>query len=286
MSNSHNNIPEFWETSSSSNGVRLQASPKDSLGNSSQVKDKVPYDILEHERRIHVPIPLFSLSDYPEILSEHHDCLDLPIRLSGQDDYSIPEEWTLLIPIIQKVIDIEHSNNPFWKSYNTYLTIQYSKEIKANVQQRNPGAHTDGLQSIRHGKPALPARNYVAVTNGGTLFYPQTFVANLDLDVFNIFEGFDLQLNRDEDGNKKHDIAEELLMYFFDAYTVHESGVANRDGARLFFRLAWEELRFDRAVNTHNNMLNYNWQPYHGDKRRELVTPTLKDIQDARTIKI
>lgn len=210
----------------------------------------------------------------------------MPIRLAGQEQYCIPRQWSSLIPVIQKVIDIEHSNNPFWKSYNTYLTVQYNEDMKAGIQQRNPGAHTDGLQSVRHGQAVLPARNYVSVTNGGTLFYPQTFVANLDLDKFNIFQGFDLQLKRDENGDKIYDLAEELLMYFFDAYTVHESGVANRNGSRLFFRLAWEELRFDRAINTHNNMLDYSWEPYHGDKRRELIIPTIEDIETARTIEL
>lgn len=284
MRNHPDNIPVFWETKASSKGVYLHANPRSELLNSTFEQEPKPYDLKNHERESHSPVPLFSAQEYPQVLVEQKDCLDLVLRLSGQEKYALPEEWVTLFPIIQRIIDIEHTNNPAWQSYNTYLTVQYSKDIKAGVQQRNPGAHTDGLQSARRDGIALPARNYVLVTNGGTIFYPQTFVANLDLNIFNIFQGFDLQIKLDENGEKQHSVAGEMILHYLDPYTVHESGLADRDGDRLFFRLTWEELRFDRAINTHNNMLSYNWPAYLGDKRRDLITPTLDDIESARSI--
>ena len=284
MQSSPDNIPVFWETKASSKGIYLQANPRSELLNSTFELVPKPYDLRNHEIEIHSPVPLFAVKEYPQLLVEQKDCLDLVLRLSGQEKYALPEEWVALSPIIQRIIDIEHTNNSSWQSYNTYLTIQYSQDIKAGIQQRNPGAHTDGLQSARRDGVFLPARNYVLVTNGGTIFYPQTFVANLDLNIFNIFQGFDLQIKLDENGKKQYSVAEEMILHYFDPYTVHESGLANRDGSRLFFRLTWEELCFDRAINTHNNMLSYDWPHYLGDKRKELITPTIRDIESARSI--
>lgn len=175
MENSFSNIQDFWETSSSNNGAVLTGNPNESLINSSQVKENKLYDILEHERQAHLPSSVFSLKNSLEIFFKYEDCLDMPIRLAGQEQYGIPRQWSSLIPVIQKVIDIEHSNNPFWKSYNTYLTVQYNEDMKAGIQQRNPGAHTDGLQSVRHGQAVLPARNYVSVTNGGNVILSTDF---------------------------------------------------------------------------------------------------------------
>lgn len=240
-----------------------------------------------HETEIHVPIAT------PLLLTNHIDvktqvlpnALDMPIRLKDEEEYFLPADWCALNTVIQELINLEHTNNPNWKEYYTYLTVHYTPELQPGEQQRHAGSHTDGFQGVREPVRTKTSRSYVAVTNGGTKYFPQTFVANLNAGKFNVFEGFDLQVNQKPDGTPDYQIAEENTFYFFDAYTVHEAGNARTTGARLFIRLTWEMKLFDRAGNTKNNMLNYNWKPETYDVRTTLQTPTLQDIEKARIIK-
>lgn len=117
-------------------------------------------------------------------------------------------------------------------------------------------------------------RNYVVTTNGGTRFYRQGFTV-VDPEKFNVFEGFDLQVKTIPF------IAEENLVYFMDAYTVHESGISIRSGRRTFLRLTFDVKRFDRQGNTHNSMLDYDWDMHQRNIHSTVLTPTMKDIRDS-----
>ena len=267
---------------SESTGTVLTSHSVADLHNARLAEDHRPFNVLIHETEIHVPIPVLDVSEDEGIQGEHADCLDMPIRMKGELSYHIPDNWKSLVPAIQKIIDIEHTNNSDWSSYYTYLSIHYTPDLVVGKQQRHAGCHTDGFQGAREPIRTKGSRSYVAVTNGGTRFFPQTFVASLDPAHYNVFEGFDLQVEVDEDGNPIFGIAEENQFYFFDAYTVHESGAAARDGARLFIRLTWEMKLFDRAENTKNAMFDYDWEPVEYDIRSDLITPTLDDIERAR----
>ncbi len=280
-------IPTARPVNSSSKGTIFTSQLNPEYRNPELIEDVRVFNNLYHETEIHTPkaTPLL-LTNYIDIETQVlPNALDMPIRLKGEREYALPEDWEPLNPVVQELINIEHTNNPNWQDYYTYLSVHYTPELKPGEQQRHAGCHTDGFQGVREPVRTKTSRSYVAVTNGGTKYFPQTFVANLDAGKFNIFEGFDLQVNEKPDGTPDYKIAEENTFYFFDAYTVHESGNAARPGARLFIRLTWEMKLFDRAGNTKNNMLNYDWKPETYDVRSILQTPTIEDIEKARLVK-
>lgn len=280
-----NSVPKARLVISSPEGVVLKSEYKTEHVNEKLKEDERVFSPLIHETEIHVPVPVLNVTKDTGVQSYMEDCLDMPIRLKGETEYALPEQWVGLQNVIQTLIDIEHTNNPNWVDYYTYLSVQYTPHLTPGEQQRHAGAHTDGFQGIREPVRTKTSRSYVAVTNGGTRYFPQTFVANLDAGKFNIFEGFDLQVKQDNNGNPEFCIAEENFFYYFDAYTVHESGAAYRSGPRLFVRLTWEMKLFDRAGNTKNQMLKYNWEPVDYDIRSDLKTPTLGDIEKVRMVK-
>jgi len=267
---------------SSFTGHRFIADPTSGQQNNSLSEDLRSFNTLYHETEIHIPVSVLDVTQDEGFNKQTADCLDMPVRLAGEEEYAIPDNWDMLTPALQQIINIEHANNANWKEYYTYLTVHYTPSLKQGEQQRHAGCHTDGFQGARVAERTKTSRSYVAVTNGGTRYYPQTFVANLDAAKFNVFEGFDLQVKRDQNNKQQFGIAEEKQFYFFDAYTVHEAGENARDGSRLFVRLTWEMKLFDRAENTKNSMLDYSWEPEHYDVRQDLTTPSWSDIEKAR----
>lgn len=262
---------------SSNKGLTYEASPTVHPHFPGLVEDERIYSNLIFETEIHTPQKVIPISFPDNVFVD--DCLDMPIRLTGEEKYAIPENWAVLWGDLQKIIDIEHSHNPHWRDYYTYLSVEHTDNLKVGEQQRRGGAHTDGFQGARNPVKTKGSRSYVAVTNGGTFYYPQHFVANLDPSRFNVFEGFDLQVN-----TSTREVAEEKFFYFFDAYTVHEAGAASSDGKRIFVRLTWEKKLFDRSINTVNRMLDYDWEKVDYDVRSDLVTPTIQDIEAARML--
>lgn len=204
------------------------------------------------------------------VLSQRYSrCLDMPIRLSGQEIYKLPAEWVDMQPLLEQIIATEHHHNRNWKDYNTYITVD-CKDVVPEEQQRHGGLHVDGFQGSRIEKKTKITRNYVMTTNGGTRFYPQPFIV-ADETKFNVFQGFDLQA-------EDYIIAGENLVYFMDAYTVHESGIADRQGLRTFLRVTYDLKIFDRAGNTHNSMLDYDWDMVARNVHETVATPSVEDI--------
>lgn len=207
--------------------------------------------------------------DLSSLQQKYPRCLDMPLRLAGDAEYAVPNEWTGLLPLVSQLIQVEHTHNPNWVEYNTYMTVD-CKHVEPEEQQRHGGLHVDGFQGARINPKHRITRNYVMTTNGGTRFYPQPFTV-VDETKFNVFQGFDLQA-------KDYIVAEENKAYFMDAYTVHESGIAERAGLRTFLRLTYDVKIFDRAGNTHNSMLDYNWDMVARNVHEEVATPTVEDI--------
>jgi hypothetical protein len=218
-----------------------------------------------------LPHPLPEINTDP-LAGYHQRCLDMPIRLSGQTVYRVPKEWSALLPMLQAIISTEHDHNPNVLKYNTYITVD-SKMVEPDEQQRHGGLHVDGFQGERIDPKTKITRNYVVTTNGGTRFYQQPFVV-VDEKKYNVFQGFDLQA-------KDYMIAEENTVYFMDAYTVHESGIASRKDIRSFLRVTYDLKKFDRLGNTHNSMLDYNWDMEARNVHEIVDTPTMDDIANS-----
>lgn len=235
-------------------------------------KDKITEDerVFSYERyfeEIHSPVEI----ELGELSFPYNErCLDMPIRLNGEKEYKLPTKWKSLQNILEQLIAVEHSHNPHWNDYYTYITVD-NKPVKTGEQQRHGGLHVDGFQGTRINPKTKITRNYVATTNGGTQFWNQPFVV-ADPEKFNVFEGFDLQV----DGNPF--IAKPDTFYFMDAYTVHESGFAEFDGDRIFIRLTYDLKKFDRLGNTYNPNLDYKWDMLKRNAQNQVETPRLTDI--------
>lgn len=218
------------------------------------------------EERSPEPLPFIDTAVLEQRLPR---CLDMPIRLPGSEEYALPQQWESLAPLIQQIAAVEQLHNPNWRDYHTYITVD-CKDVEPGEQQRHGGLHVDGFQGTRITEKTKITRNYVVTTNGGTRFYPQKFIV-ADPDVFNVFQGFDLQA-------REFIIAEENVVHFMDAYCVHESGIVDRAGMRTFLRVTYDLKRFDREGNTHNAMLDYDWDMVARNVHETVATPTLADI--------
>lgn len=213
-------------------------------------EDPRRFDKLVYSREIHSPVILFSTGNH--LKQPLPRCLDLPLRLKGESDYHIPEEWTSLLPLLVRIFKHEHGSNPNWKDdYFTYMTID-SSLVETGQQQRRGGLHVDGFQGARIKNKTKVTRNYVASSNGGTRFYPQLFESNINESVFNLFTHFEKQA-------RDFIVVPENTVTFMDAYSVHESGLARRGGLRTFLRVTYDCKEFDRLGNSHNSMIDYSW---------------------------
>lgn len=222
-----------------------------------------------YENIHNLPYPLTHIDTSP-LDQSYQRCLDMPLRIAGQETYAIPEEWEALFPLIRDIIAHEQAHNPNWRDYYTYMTVDCTP-VAAGQQQRHGGLHVDGFQGSRINPKTKVTRNYVMTTNGGTRFYQQPFIVP-DVEKFNVFHAFDLQA-------KDYIVAEENTVYFMDAYTVHESGISTNPGNRTFLRVTYDLKRFDRLSNSHNSMLDYDWDMVERQVHASVQTPTLHDIQ-------
>lgn len=234
-------------------------------------EDPRPFDYHRYAQEIHPAVPLPQI-DTSVLADEYPRCLDMPIRLAGDAHYSVPSEWTGLVPLIHQIVELEQSNNPNWRDYHTYMTVD-CKHVEPEEQQRHGGLHVDGFQGERHPVKHKVTRNYVVTTNGGTRFYPQHFIV-ADPAKFNVFQGFDLQA-------EDYFIATENVVHFMNAYSVHESGIASRSGLRTFLRVTFDLKEFDRLGNTKNSMLDYDWEMVARKVHDEVATPHLSDIEES-----
>jgi hypothetical protein len=221
---------------------------------------------------IHPPLPLPAINT--ECLQPLPRCLDMPLRLSGQETYHLPDEWAPVRPLLEQIIALEQTHNRHWRDYHTYMTIDCS-ELALDDQQRHGGLHVDGFQGERIREKTKITRNYIVSTNGGTRFYQQRFVV-ADPARFNVFHGFDMQTQGWN--NNSFIEAEEGVVHFIDAFSVHESGRANRSGQRIFFRLTFDLKPFDRLGNTENGMLKTSWTAVARRIHDQVSSPDINDL--------
>jgi hypothetical protein len=255
------------QSTSSDRGIKLTPTNVNWL-NPNMVENTEPFSFEAYHEKVRYPLLVGGINLNP-LQHEYPRCLDMPLRLAGEDAYVLPTEWAGLQPLLEALIGVEQQHNANWQDYYTYMTID-CKHVVADEQQRHGGLHVDGFQGTRINPKTKVTRNYVMTTNGGTRFYPKRFVV-VDEKKFNVFQGFDLQA-------ENHVIAKENEAYFMDAYTVHESGIADRDGLRTFLRLTFDLKKFDRLGNTRNACLAYDWDMAERKIHETVATPSLENI--------
>lgn len=189
----------------------------------------------------------FSL--FPKIIK----CLDMPIKMSGDNQYRIPNELHRFIEPIEKVISFEHKHNSAILNFYAYLTIDQT--ITKGEYHRKPGLHVDGFQGARIEPKVICDRSYIATNCDCPVVYNQGFetVEDIDDSKYNIFHEFDR--------TKHYSSAiktNPFDIYFMDCYLVHEAGIAEH-AKRTFFRLSYSTRQYDRLGNSHNNCFDYEW---------------------------
>lgn len=225
-----------------------------------------PFDRARLAARVSKPVVIAPVA--PDVLGRYPRCLNLPIKLAGAKEYWLPGEWAGLRPLLEVVVDAEQAANPALDDFYAYLTVDCSF-VEAGEHQREPGCHLDGYQGAAIQPKTAVARNYVAVSNGPTVFYDQLFsIAHLDDAVYNVFTALDRQ--------KRPEAARpiaELTLYAFDGYAVHEAGAATRTGLRTFVRVTYELERYDRLGFSINSLLPVSWPQVDRDFLATLLEP-------------
>lgn len=257
-------LPTLDHYTSSDRGSRFVVTDEKSVTYTPIVEDHRVFSKDRYASEVHAPVILFPTRDILE--GEFNRCLDLPIRLRSEEEYAVPEEWAAFLPIIEHIAQLEHgSNASALEDYYTYLTVD-SSWVEAGQVQRNEGLHVDGFQGARIQPKTKITRNYIAASNGSTVFYPQTFDLSLDDSKYNLFLSI-------EDQAGKGVSAPEHAVVFMDAYCAHASGPARYSGWRTFLRVTYDCKRFDRSGNSHNAMLAYEWDMVERNIHEGLATP-------------
>lgn len=132
-------IPTAQPVNSSSKGKIFTSQQNPEYRNPELNEDVRVFNNLYHETEIHTP------KVTPLLLTKHIDvetqvlpnALDMPIRLKGGTRVCFTGRLAPLNPIVQELINIEHTNNPNWQDYYTYLSVHYTPELKPGEQQRH-----------------------------------------------------------------------------------------------------------------------------------------------------
>lgn len=184
-------------------------------------------------------------------------CLDMPIKMSGSNEYKIPKEFEQFIEPISKMISFETAHNENLIDFYAYLTIDQS-ESNGRKTHREPGLHVDGFQGSRIEPKVTCDRSYITSDCDCPSFWNQAFesVENMNDSTQNIFYEFD---------KTKHYSSEikcnPFDIYLMDCYAVHSANKAENK-QRTFLRLSFSVRKFDRLGNSHNHLFHYKWDMF------------------------
>lgn len=194
--------------------------------------------------------------------------LDMPIKFPGNSEYYIPKPLQPYLVNIHNVACSEMTNVKNHEDFYCYITID-EKVIQPNESPRNGGCHVDGFQGSRINPKTRIDHSYIAVTDCPTVFYNQSFpCSHLDESKHNFFKYWDSIAK-----NENEVFIETNKIYLMDAYTVHRSNAQNKLSKRIFFRMSYSVREFDRLGNTHNPMINYNWEMVPRNMAANLIAP-------------
>lgn len=192
-------------------------------------------------------------------------CLDMPIKMAGDDEYRIPLEFNQFIEPISKIINYEKVHNDRLKDFYAYLTVDQTETMMGDCH-REPGLHVDGFQGARINPKVICDRSYIITDCDCPSFWNQGFgVTGLDESKDNFFLEFDKQKNLT---NKMDALPYEI--YFMDCYAVHSANRATQP-KRTFLRLSFSVRQYDRLGNSHNNCFLYDWKMVKRDTPDNLI---------------
>ncbi|ESZ91108.1 hypothetical protein SBOR_8508 [Sclerotinia borealis F-4128] len=222
-----------------------------------------------------IPVVIDTVSDKPQFdLLGVPRCIHLPIKMA-HSDIRVPNNYLQFRETLEKIFDAEMAINSAYEKYYAYLTVD-QLHIRAGQSQRVSGLHVDGLPRDRTHPEKHPIDHAYLVAN--TL--PSRFFAHpfdmrpYDLQThhfYNIFERLgDI---------KKSFQAQPYEINLMNAYSVHDSPVADRDYMRTIVRVEFSVLQFDRVGNSHNPCFEYRWDMIPRPIPERLYDPDYQILQ-------
>lgn len=198
-----------------------------------------------------LPIAKFSLDTFPSP-TKLPSAQGMIVKISGSEELIVPGEFISLRSLLEEAVAFQFAANPKSRGMRAYLTVD-TRPVKAGSTQRVPGIHVDGLQGSRFIDKFPPESNYLLATHLGTVCYSQPFdLTGHDIARHDLFSALSLQANP-----KKSIACEPGTLYLIDPYLAHRANVATFDSERLFVRLVFTYVEFDRIGETGNPHITY-----------------------------
>jgi hypothetical protein len=199
--------------------------------------------------------------------------LDMPIKFPDIAEYRLPRALAQLAPVIQRIVDVEHSINPHHADYFAYLTIDQGV-VEPSALQREAPCHVDGFQGQRWHPRARTNHSYTVSDVLPTAYYVQPFdLTMLDEKLHDFFWEMNAQVADTDEAFKWQPAAAELTV--MDCYCVHRGVEATVRTPRTWLRVSFEERRrvFDRLGNAHNPLFDYAWPMVERDIEQLHLVP-------------
>lgn len=192
------------------------------------------------------------LGEFPLVPPEVMYYLYLPISLRGWSDYRIPYNLRWLSPILSRIESVV--NEQVWKNNYIYVTCK-NFFVEPGTYGNRPGWHADGFQT--------KDLNYLWYNWNPTQFCVQEF--DVDADDMKALGQFEEQANSE---NIKMYPTNHLIE--IDSTMVHRVGINHEGGLRCFVKISISEHRYNLGGNSHNPLLDYNWEFHSREKERNM----------------
>ncbi len=201
----------------------------------------------------HAPVSLGSLKDQGSFNRSTVSVLNMPIKFPGSE-IRIPIELEQFRELLQKAIDHEAEINPEVNDFYIYITVDQNF-VRKGSSHRRPGIHIDGVQGRRYPVKLPPEHMYSASNSVGTIFYDQVFdLRKLDPDKQHVHAELERQAKPES-----RMFTKDYELYLWDAYSVHETAIAQQDTNRTFVRVELSKKIYDDHGDTQNPLFDYNW---------------------------
>jgi len=147
----------------------------------------------------------------------------------------------------------EKGLDKYVQSY-VYLTAKYMYQKNGCSYNRN-GWHSDGFMT--------DDINYIYSDKLPTVFNYSDF--NITLDDFISMQEMDLQALSANDF-----IHEDNMLLRLNQFNIHRVNENEFEGMRIFFKLSFSNDKYDLIGNSHNHLINYDWEMKERNSNRNI----------------
>lgn len=170
----------------------------------------------------------------------------LPIKLKGMEITVLEDRLTSLRPFLRQIEKdfIEDFGKKIFEVSYVYLTVKKLFQTKGCNFNRM-GYHSDGFMT--------DDINYIWSDNNGTIFNHGYFNLTQN-DSISINE---MNLQADSRCEKTYKDGSLLRL---NQFNIHKCQEVKNDGMRTFIKVSFSKDKYDLIGNSHNYLLNYDWQ--------------------------